>query len=341
MSATTTRPRTRLKTPPGLPVPKIENDSTRKGFLIGAAGLLILAPYGCGTKAGSGDDEAASQETRAIEHALGETRVPSDPRRVVVMDGEVTLDPVVALGVDPVAAAKPNVTGGIPEQVLELVEGDLSEIGLASEPSIEKIATLDPDLIIGSPIYIESTYDRLSKIAPTVAVEFEQTAWKERLREVGKTLGREERADQLLADYGERTASFREAMGERLDETTVTVARATELGFRYLTTDGSFPWTVLADAGLKQPPQQETGAVGEPFVEISQEKIPVLEADYVFLTVDEGHNSMIEQLKSNPLWLRLEGEKIEIPSPRWVFGSVLTANAILDDLERYLLREGR
>jgi iron complex transport system substrate-binding protein len=319
------------------PLPEID-DATRREFLIGAASLLVFAPYGCG--GAGGEEGVASGETRAVEHVLGMAKVPADPRRVVVMDGEITLDPVVALGVEPVAAARPNVTGDIPEQIRDRLDGKLEKIGMASEPSIEKIATLNPDLIIGSPDYLENIHDRLSEIAPTVAVEDEQTVWKERLHEIGTVLGREARAERLLSDYDERTRSFREAMGEKLDGITVTIARATELGFRYLTTNGSFPWTVLADAGLRQPPEQKTGAVGEPFVEISFEQIPIMEADYVFLAVDEGDNSVVEQLESNSLWRGLKGEKIAVSSLRWVFGSVLTANAILDDLEKYVL-EGR
>ncbi len=50
--------------------PHIVDDLTRREFLIGSAGLLLL-PAGCGGDGGNGG-EATSGETRTIEHAFGE-----------------------------------------------------------------------------------------------------------------------------------------------------------------------------------------------------------------------------------------------------------------------------
>ena len=319
---------------------------TRREFLIGAGSLLILAPYGCGEESSQGGDttsgEATSGETRTIEHALGTTEVPVDPRRVIVMDGEITLDPVAALGIEPVGAAVPPVAAqDIPDQIAREIEGEMILLGSANEPNLEEAAALNPDLIIGAPELIEGVYGELSQISPTVAVAYEQTRWKERLRRVGAVFGRQERAESLRTEYDRRVADLRADLRDRLDEIAVTVARATDLGFRYLTVDGSFPGTVLDDVGLSQPTQQKTGSVGggdpEPYIELSFENIPTLEADYIFLLVDEGQS--LEELKSNPLWEGLEGQKIEIPSGRWIFGNILTAKAMLDDLEEYLVRE--
>lgn len=54
------------------PLPEID-DATRREFLLGAAGLLLLAPYGCGSSVGSGGEGGSgpSGETRVVEHAAG------------------------------------------------------------------------------------------------------------------------------------------------------------------------------------------------------------------------------------------------------------------------------
>ncbi|MBA2442542.1 MAG: iron-siderophore ABC transporter substrate-binding protein [Rubrobacter sp.] len=322
-------------------LPEID-DVTRREFLIGAAGLLVLAPYGCGGSGGSEVD--GPEDGRMAEHEFGETRVPEDPQRIVVTDGEITLDPMVALGVEPVAAPEPNYTGGIPEQISSRIEGDLTSIGTVSEPDFERVAELSPDLILGIAPIVEEGYDRLSQIAPTVGLDYEQTAWKEQLHRVASVIGREGEAERLLSDYEGRVSRLRETAADRLEGVTVTVARATDLGFRHLTREGSFPWTVLGELGLQAPREQEAGEVGEPFIEISQEDTPLLEADYIFLATDAGdsdESQVVEEVRSNALWRELEGEKIEVPSSRWVFGNVLTANAILDDVERYLVEESR
>lgn len=204
---------------------------TRREFLIGAGSFLVLGATGCGSGGESGEE--TSGETRVVEHALGTAGAPVSPERVVVMDGEFTLNAVVALGVDPIGAARPDYTGGIPEQIRRRIESELPEVGTISEPNLERIASLEPGLIIGATSIIEGVYGRLAKIAPTVVLDYEQTLWKEQLRKMGRVLGRRNRSEQLLEDYEARAARIGEELSNRLDELTVTVARATDLGFRY------------------------------------------------------------------------------------------------------------
>ena len=327
----------RPRTIPGFPpLPRIE-DITRRQFLIGAGSLLILAPYGCGGLAEEQRDALAECEARPVEHPLGAACVPEDPGRIVVMDADHTLDLIIALGIEPVGAAAPSYTGGIPDHLIREVEGEIESVGTTEQPDLETIAALSPELMIGTAPLMESFYDDLSRIAPTVGMDFEQTAWKERLRRTGEILGREDRAEELLTEYEARVSEFRASAADWLGGATVTLTRVTDLGFRYITFGDSFPGTVLTDAGLEQPPDQEPGEVGEPFVEISEENISILEADYIFVSVDGGQEGELENLRRNPLWNGLEGERIQVSSNRWIFGGILTANAILDDLERHLL----
>lgn len=48
---------------------------TRREFLIGCAGLLLLLLTGCGSNGGDGSD--ASGQTRTVEHSAGTTKVPA------------------------------------------------------------------------------------------------------------------------------------------------------------------------------------------------------------------------------------------------------------------------
>lgn len=319
--------------------PTIE-DITRRQFLIGAGSLLVLAPYGCGGLASEQREALEECEDRPVEHPLGAACVPEDPERIVVMDADHTLDSIIALGIEPVGAAAPSYTGGIPDHLIREVEGDIESVGTTEQPNLETITALSPELMIGTAPLMESFYEELSQIGPTVGMEFEQTAWKERLRRTGEILGREDRAEELLTEYEDRVSEFREATGDQLGGATVTLTRVTDLGFRYITFGGSFPGTILTDAGLEQPPDQEPGEIGEPFVEISEEDISTLEADYIFVSVDGGQEGELENLRQNSLWNGLEGEKIQVSSNRWIFGGILTANAILSDLEEHLLGGG-
>jgi iron complex transport system substrate-binding protein len=164
------------------PLPEID-DATRREFLIGAAGLLLL-PAACG---GSGQDAGGdrSGQTRTIEHALGTTQVPAEPRRVFVSHG-VVVDTALALGVEPVGAFNFGTRGNFLDDRLP----DDAEVLGGPTPNLEAIAALEPDLILDIDLNVEETYDELSRIAPTVAVPFDSTgAWQRIGRAVGRSWG--------------------------------------------------------------------------------------------------------------------------------------------------------
>jgi iron complex transport system substrate-binding protein len=87
-------------------------------------------------------------EMKVVSHALGKVEIPVNPQRVVVLDDQVLLDPVLALGIEPVGALSCSGCGedfrGIPSNLVTHV----LDVGTASEPSLEKILSFKPDLIV-------------------------------------------------------------------------------------------------------------------------------------------------------------------------------------------------
>jgi len=205
----------RERATPRLPSPAETEDATRREFLVGAAGLLSLAPYGCGGGAGGGEP---SGQTRTVEHLLGETEVPENPGRVVTLDTTPT-DAALAVGIVPVGA--PIVGEGFPKQLAGKLQGTES-VGTPEQPNLEAIAALDPDLILCGE-WQGDLYDRLSEIAPTVADGSTTEDWKADMRLDARALGREERMEEELSAYEDWVAEFRERMGERLEELTVSL----------------------------------------------------------------------------------------------------------------------
>ncbi len=114
--------------------------------------LFVLGACG-GTAAGSGDSTASSSASSAaaasaepvtVTHAQGTATIPATPRTVVVFDIGVlvTLD---ELGV-PVAGVPQLDT--LPDSLAEYRSDDYAKVGSLFEPDYEKVAALDPDLII-------------------------------------------------------------------------------------------------------------------------------------------------------------------------------------------------
>jgi iron complex transport system substrate-binding protein len=133
---------------PGLVIPGIE-DITRRDFLIGGAAALLLG--GCGSDGESAGE--TSGETRTVEHMFGTTEVPAEPKRVAALFVTVA-SALASVGVQPIAVVEDTVE--FVEPLRGLLDPDINlseseEVGSVSEFSLERLATLEPDLIVGTP----------------------------------------------------------------------------------------------------------------------------------------------------------------------------------------------
>src|SRR5690349_1342380 len=147
--------------------------------LAATAALLIAggALVACGSDeepASSGSDGSApaggSAFPVAVEHRLGETVIEEQPERVVVV-GLTEQDILLELGVTPVAVTEwygeqPFATWPWAQDLLGDAEPEV--LSQADGIEFEKIATLEPDLIIGTNSGMtKKDYELLSAIAPT------------------------------------------------------------------------------------------------------------------------------------------------------------------------------
>ncbi len=320
-----------VEVPPGLLVPRIENDLTRRNFLIGA-GIIVLAPS-CG---GGESGEETSANTRTIEHAMGTTEVPGRPERVVVLDtGE--LDGVISLGLTPVGA----VTTDVNDEFLGYLREEAEEaeiVGSIEMPNLESISALEPDLILSNMTRHEAIYDQLSEIAPTVFAEEVGVVWKENFLLYARALGMEDEAESQLAEYERRAREFGESLGEA-DSTEVSVLRFTEGVIRAYTED-SFIGSILEDIGLSRPTVQRTRE--EAFVELGLETVPRADGDIIlYASYGSPEESGEAEVTAGPLWQRLQavesGEAYAVDGEIFFSGIGLTAaNEVLDDLEEFL-----
>lgn len=316
------------------PLPEID-DATRREFLIGAAGLLLLAP-GCGSGEGG---EHASGGTRTVEPALGTTEVPVKPEQVVAMH-PIVEDTALALGFEPV---------GIQDASIRYLQEDMPKnvevVGYP--PNIETIAALGPDLIVGLQIDIEETYDELSRIAPTVAASFGDGTgdWQRSARTVAEALGKTGEFEAELATYKERAGETGRRLGLPDDAPTIAIMRATEEFLRF-ELPGIFSGSVVyGDVGLPLPEGlDEFAESDEGFLEISREEFGLGDADEIFLytVYAENPEREVEAFREDPVFQTLraaETGSVYAVRDHWFAGSLLAANLILDDLEKYLLED--
>ena len=184
--------------------------------------------------AGSSSSSAEAGFPVKITHALGTTTIPSKPTRVVVV-GYTDQEPLLAMGVRPVGAMDWFAQGTFGKWPWERAAwGDKPPVAVSSksyEVDFEKVAAQRPDLILG--LYAElkrGDYDKLSKIAPTVAQakgDPYTTPWRDMTRVAAKAVGRVDEGEKLIKETEARFAAFRKAHPETAEQTAVVVDAGT------------------------------------------------------------------------------------------------------------------
>ncbi|RUT07370.1 putative siderophore-binding lipoprotein YfiY [Dulcicalothrix desertica PCC 7102] len=276
-----------------------------------------------------------------IKHDLGEACIPNRPNRIIVSD-EIMLDAILALGIKPIAVGKPDLVSS-KTSILGTKLKELSTIGKQSQPNLEKIVKLNPDLIIGFLISQEN-YKLLSQIAPTVALEYNQSTWKDALRRIGEIVGEQEKAEILLNQYQQRLTKLRANLGNKLTKINVSISRfhgqvqSPEFRSKF-----SFPGSILDEIGIS-PPESQRQLIATPdqnLIQLSIEKLDLLDANFLFVAVDPGAKDLFEKYQKTHMWQSLNVVKNQrvyiVDSSYWIFGNIQSANAIVNDLFKYLI----
>ncbi|MFI8997479.1 ABC transporter substrate-binding protein [Streptomyces sp. NPDC053542] len=303
-------------------------------------GTAALAACG-GAKSEGGDAKggASGAFPRTVNTAMGKVKIPSEPKRVVVLDtGE--LDDVTMLGIKPVGAVSPHMKteGGFPQYLKDEVKG-VTDVGPLLEPNLEKIASLKPDLILSSKVRHEKVYDKLKAIAPTVFTETTGGPWKANLKVHAQALGKEKQAAAAMKSYEERAKHLGEAIkkkdGGKMPSASVVrfIAGPTRLYQK-----SSFSGVVLDDIGLERPKSQSSTDPEKPMLDVSPEEIDKADADLVFVTVaDTPSKTQKKDVTSNPVWKDLPAVKdkkvFEVPDETWMSGiGIQAAQHMLADV---------
>jgi len=216
--------------------------------------LALLAACGDGsTAAGDGERDTAAKGDgsafpRTVEHVAGTTEIDAAPERVVVLDDYTDLDHLVALGVTPRAYGFTDAweTGLTPWQEAAGL-GELEQLDATSQVSLELVAAEQPDLILGMESPVEDEFDQLSAIAPTVGLAW-NGEWRDDLRTVAAAVGRDDRAEELIAEVEDAIGSLAEELAPLADTTIMIGSMFGDV--LYLQGDGSPLVRLLRELGL-------------------------------------------------------------------------------------------
>ncbi|QMS88069.1 iron-siderophore ABC transporter substrate-binding protein [Nostoc edaphicum CCNP1411] len=284
---------------------------------------------------------SSAENCRIIKHPMGETCVPLNAQRIVALD-ILSLGETVALGIKPIAAtiwSRTEINSEVPPYLAERIKGIVLHSYSTSQPNLETILQLKPDLIISpSDPSSRGQYQQLSQIAPTVLVPWAEISrdWKQHLKETAKVFDKTEVATQLLNGYSQRVAKLKQRLqNNRLQPFQASFVYVNSGGV-YLGMKKSFSGTILNDIGLLSP--QSSNNLSLP---ISEESFSEIDSDVIFIGCYQKNDcSTLEKLRGKPLWSKVKAvqnkQVFPVDFQSWYGFDFLAAHAVLDDIEKYL-----
>ncbi|MGM0543320.1 MAG: ABC transporter substrate-binding protein [Pseudomonadota bacterium] len=259
----------------------------------------------------------------------------ASPRVVTLYQGAT--DSAVALGITPIGVVESWLEKPM-YHYLRAPLADVEQVGLETQPNLEKIAWLDPDLIVATRFRHQRVMPLLEKTAATV-VAGKVYDFKASLMHIAEATGRQPTARALLERWDRRVADFRDkirhASGSHWPQKAAVVRFKSDHVRIY---SSGFAGSILDELGFEQPGSLDDQGWGIKLT--SEENIPAINADVIFVLLepdDPAIRQNYQRWTSHPLWQQLDAvanERVfEVDAVNWIMGGgILAANAMLDDL---------
>ncbi|MBO0351147.1 iron-siderophore ABC transporter substrate-binding protein [Phormidium pseudopriestleyi FRX01] len=269
------------------------------------------------------------------------------PTRIVALEW-VYVEDLLALGIQPVGVA--DIAGYHQFVQIEPQLADpVMDVGTRQEPSLEAIAQLEPDLIIGVNLRHEAIASTLSAIAPTLLFdpypapetgirqldEMEQTFLK--IAEVVNAKAKGEAVLQQMRSKFEDAAQ--QLKGKQLAQTPFILGQFVSGAPQIrLFNNNAMAVQILQQLGLTNAWQGAVDPFG--FNTAWIESLPPVENANFFYSAQEN-NPYFKQLKQNLIWKNLafvkESRLYSIGSETWIFGGPLSAEVFVDKVVQALM----
>ncbi|WP_020615691.1 ABC transporter substrate-binding protein [Paenibacillus daejeonensis] len=279
--------------------------------------------------------EETQDQTRQVEHAMETTELTGTPERVVVLTQEGT-EALLELGVTPVGAVNSGLGDGWFPHIADQMEG-VTELGDESQPNLELILSLQPDLIIGNKIRHEEIYSQLKEIAPTVLSADLAGQWKVNFALYSEAVNKQAEGEQAMADYDAHIEEATAALGDKT-QLKVSLVRFLPETVRIYQKD-TFAGTILSDLGVARPESQDV----DNFMEvIEKERIEALDGDVMFFfnadyDEEKGGTKNQQAWMADPLFANLNVGKndtaFQVDEVIWnLSGGIMSANLLIDQI---------
>ncbi|WP_407833645.1 Fe(3+) dicitrate ABC transporter substrate-binding protein [Vibrio rotiferianus] len=270
--------------------------------------------------------------TQVVEDEKGQFEIATTPQRVVVLEFSF-VDALAAVGVSPIGVADDNDASRVIPAVRDLVE-PWQSVGMRSQPSLEAIAILKPDLIIADAERHRTIYQDLQQIAPTLLLKSRGETYHENLesaRKVGVALNKQAEMELRLQLHRQSMAAYKQQLSLKQ---TIQFAVVSDKGM-WLHSPVSYAGGVLTALGIASPITQPSE---QAYLPTSFELLLKTNPDWLLIGA-YSHPNVVDDWQSNPLFKLLTSAKkqriIEVSPELWSLNrGMLAAEQMAINLER-------
>lgn len=261
-----------------------------------------------------------------VKDAKGEFTLDKTPNRVVALEYSF-VDALAQVGVSPVGVADDNKVDRILPQVREKIAAWQS-VGTRSQPSLEVIASLKPDLIIADPSRHTAVFEELKKIAPTVMFDSRHESYQENLetaQKIGDLVGKSAEMKAKINEHNDYIANIAKNLGVQGKKASFGTSREDKFNIQ---NDNGYVGSFLTTLGFAPTKLNSDQA----FVEINLEQLVMEKPEYLFIA-HYRDESIARKWEAEPLWKAIpavkENHVYSVDSDMWARGRGLEASKIM------------
>lgn len=261
-----------------------------------------------------------------VKDAKGEFTLDKTPSRVVALEYSF-VDALAQVGVSPVGVADDNKVDRILPQVREKIAAWQS-VGTRSQPSLEVIASLKPDLIIADPSRHTAVFEELKKIAPTVMFDSRHESYQENLetaQKIGDLVGKSSEMRAKINEHNDYIANIAKNLGVQGKKASFGTSREDKFNIQ---NDNGYVGSFLTTLGFAPTKLNSDQA----FVEINLEQLVMEKPEYLFIA-HYRDESIARKWEAEPLWKAIPAVKANhvysVDSDMWARGRGLEASKIM------------
>ena len=271
---------------------------------------------------------------RRIQDEHGELVLTGTPQRVVVLEYSF-VDALASVGVSPVGIADDKNHERVIPAVRAIIK-PWTSVGMRSQPSLEAIAELKPDLIIADAERHTTVYQDLTRIAPTLLLKSRGESYQENLEaavKVGIALNKEQQMKDrirqhktIIADYKTKFATTE----------SVQFAVISAKGM-WMHGPASYAGGVISELGLLSPIPEQTD---QAYLPTSLEQLLKVNPDWLLVGPYSDH-TVVDDWKKNALFNMLtvakKQQSVQVSPALWSLNrGMLAAEGIAKDLDGIL-----